>query len=334
MAPEKVRPPDPGEAAAGPGVVEGVTVGHASGVSTGVTVVLCLGGAVAGVDLRGGATGTREVDACLPGHLVDRVHGLCLAGGSAFGLAAAGGVMRWLEEQGAGFPTRAGRVPIVPGAILYDLAVGDPRDRPDEAMGYAACVAAGKGPVAEGSVGAGTGASVGKLFGMGRATKGGLGCASAGQGDLRVGVLAAVNAFGDVVDPASGRIVAGARDAEGRFADTAACLSRGAIPPGFGTPPPDPSTTLVVVATNAPLDKVQACRLAAAGSLGVARAIRPVHTRFDGDVVFAFATGLVQAPLEQVAALAADLTAEAILRAVNAATGLGGIPAASEAAPR
>ena len=311
-------------------ILEGIFVGHAAGTSTGVTVILCPDGAIPGVDVRGGATGTRELDACRPGHLVDRVHAVCLAGGSAFGLAAPDGVLRWLEERGAGFLTSAGPVPIVPAAILYDLGVGDPAERPDAAMGYAACQAAGPGPPAEGSVGAGTGATVGKLRGRSSATKGGIGAAAARSGDLVVAALAAVNAFGDVVDPATGRILAGARAPDGNFLDTAASLRRGAAPPGFSAPGPDPSTTLVVVATNARLDKAEACRVAAAGSVGVARTVRPVHTRFEGDQVFTLATGRVRAGVEQVGALAADVTAEAILRGVRHASGLDGIPAASD----
>ena len=260
-------------------VLEGIYVGHATGRSTGATVVLCPGGAVV--------------------------------------------------ERGTGFPTSAGPVPIVPSAILYDLAVGDPAERPDEAMGYAAFEAASPGPAAEGSVGAGTGATVGKLLGRERAVKGGLGVAAARVGQLQVAALAAVNAFGDVVDPASGRLLAAPLGPEGGFVDSAAALARGTVPPGFGGTPPDPSTTLVV-ATNATLDKAAACRLAAAGSLGVARTIRPVHTRFDGDVVFSLATGQVQAPLEQVGALAADQVAQAIVRAVTLATGVAGVPAVSE----
>jgi len=312
------------------GPPEGIYVGHATAGSTGATVILCPEGAVPGVDVRGGATGTRELDPCRPGHLVKRVHGICLAGGSAFGLDAAGGVMRWLEERGAGYPTAAGVVPIVPAAILYDLRVGDADERPDAEMGYRACQAASPGPVAEGSVGAGTGATVGKLFGPERCTKGGIGVASARAGDLRVWALAAVNAFGDVVQPSSGRILAGARRPRRGFADTAAMLRRGRAPAGFGAVPPDPSTTLVVVATNADLDRDAACRTAAAGSLGVARAVRPVHTGFDGDIVFVLATGKVRAGAEQVGALAADLTAEAIVRGVRLAAGLEGIPAAAD----
>lgn len=314
--------------------LDDVRIGHATGRSTGVTVVLCPDGAVAGVDLRGGATGTRGIDSCRPGHLAERVHGICLAGGSAFGLSAAGGVMRWLEERGIGFPTSAARVPIVPSAILYDLALGEATERPDEAMGYAACQDAGRGLAAEGSVGAGTGATVGKLLGREAATKGGVGAAARRESDLVVVAVAVVNAFGDVVDPGSGAILAGARRPEGGFADAADALKRGHVPPGFGAPIPcDPSTTLVVIVTNGTLDGPGACRLAAAGSLGVARSIRPVHTRFDGDVVFALATGQVASPLEQVGALAADLVAEAVVRAVTTATGLGGIPALSELRP-
>lgn len=312
-------------------VLEGIYVGHAGGRSTGVTVVLCPEGAVVGADVRGGATGTRELDPCLPGHLVERAHGLCLGGGSAFGLGAAEGVMRFLEERGAGFPTSAGRVPIVPAAILYDLGVGDPRERPDAAMGYAACEAATRQALPEGTVGAGTGATVGKLYGMEHAVKGGVGAAAVRAGELMVAAIAAVNAFGDIVEPVSGRVVAGPRLPGGTFADTAAALGGGHRPRGFGGgTPPDPSTTLVAVLTNATLDKAAACRLAAAGSLGVARTVRPVHTRFDGDVVFALATGRVQAPVEQVGALAAEQVSAAILRAVRLATSLEGIPAVAE----
>jgi L-aminopeptidase/D-esterase-like protein len=283
---------------------------------------------VAGVDLRGGARGTRGIDACRPGHLVERVHAICLAGGSAFGLAAAGGVMRFLEERGVGFLTSAGRVPIVPSAILYDLGIGDARERPDEAMGYAACVAASSRPPAEGSVGAGTGATVGKLRGRAHSTKGGIGFALARCGKLVVAALAAVNAFGDVVDPADGRILAGARTDDGGFLDSEAAMADGSTTLGFGgAPAPEPSTTLVVVITNARLDREAACRVAAAGSTGMCRAIRPVHARFDGDVVFALATGAVAAPLDQVCALAAPQVAAAIVRGVTQATGRRDIPA-------
>lgn len=313
--------------------VPGILTGHATGESTGVTVVLCPEGAVAGLDLRGGATGTRGLDPCLPGHLVQRVHGICLAGGSAFGLAATGGVMRWLEEQGKGFPTRAGVIPIVPGAILYDLALGDPRIRPDEAMGYAACEAAAPGLPQRGSVGAARGATVGKLFGKAHATKGGLGVAVHREGDLVVAALAAVNAFGDVVEPTTGRIIAGARRPQGGFADSASCLAAGTVPGGFGDPvdgTADPATTLVVLSTNALLSRAAASRMAAAGSLGVARAIHPVHTRFDGDIVFTLATGELEASAEQLGVLAARLTAEAILDGIRQATALDGVPGASE----
>jgi L-aminopeptidase/D-esterase-like protein len=313
--------------------VDGVLTGHATGEATGVTVVLCPDGAVAGVDARGGATGTRGLDSCLPGHLVQRIHGICLAGGSAYGLAAAGGVMRWLEERGVGFPTKGGVVPIVPSAILYDLALGDPTIRPDEAMGYAACQAARPGLPERGSIGAGRGASVGKLFGKDHAVKGGLGAAAQRCGDLVVTALAAVNAFGDVVHPETGAIVAGARRPEGGFADSSAAMAGGTVPGGFTVPAadtPDPATTLVVLATNARLRRSEASRMAAAGSLGVSRAVRPVHTRFDGDIVFALATGEVEASPEQLGVLAAELTAEAILDGVRQATGLDGVPSHSE----
>jgi L-aminopeptidase/D-esterase-like protein len=294
-------------------------------------VILCSEGAVAGVDLRGGATGTRGIDPCRPGHLVERVDAICLAGGSSFGLAAAGGVMRFLEERGVGFPTAAGRVPIVPSAILYDLGVGEAGERPDEGMGYAACVAASSALPAEGSVGAGTGATVGKLRGRAHSTKGGVGHALARRGGLVVAALAVVNAFGDVVDPATGAVLAGARADGGGFLGSEAAMANGLLPLGFGGGrSPEPSTTLVVVMTNAHLDREAACRVAAAGSTGMCRAIRPVQARFDGDVVFALATGAERAALDQVTALAAGLVGEAIVRGVTQASGRHGIPAAAE----
>ncbi|MGH7360681.1 MAG: P1 family peptidase, partial [Candidatus Methylomirabilales bacterium] len=314
--------------------VPGIRVGHFTDLTgvTGCTVLLPEGRAVGGVDVRGSASGTRELDALSPGHLVQEVHGILLAGGSAYGLEAAAGVMRYLEEIGIGFPVGVTVVPIVPAAILFDLTVGDARARPDAAAGYAACQAASAGAVEEGSVGAGTGATVGKLFGMAHAVKGGVGTASRSlAGGVVVGALAVVNAFGDVRDPRSGRILAGARDpAEPRrFADTAAQMQAGRVKRAFGVAA---NTTLAVVATNATFTKVQVTKVAQMGHLGLARVIQPVHTTLDGDVVFALATGGVEADLNTVGMVGADCLAEAILRGILAARGLGGVPSAREIA--
>ncbi len=306
--------------------VAGIHVGHATDLEaiTGCTVILCDGGAVGGVDVRGSASGTRELDALNPLHLVEHCHGVVLAGGSAFGLDAAGGVMDVLEARGIGFDVGVTRVPIVPAAILFDLRIGRPDVRPDRAMGRRAAEAAGPGPVAEGSVGAGTGATVGKLRGMPHAMKGGLGtAATALPGGLVVGALAAVNAFGDVVDPETGRILAGLRGADGRPAGTAAAMRAGILRPGYAAE----STTLAVVATNARLAKPQATKLAAMAQNGIARAVSPAHTTFDGDLVFALATGQTEGDLNLIGTVAADLVARAIVRGIKKAGSLGGIPA-------
>jgi len=313
--------------------VEGIRVGHASDFDacTGCTVILCEAGAVAGVDVRGWASGTRELDALAPQHLVTEIHGLLLAGGSAFGLEAAAGVMRYLEERGIGFDVGVTRVPIVPGAILFDLGIGDFRVRPDAAMGYRACEAAVRGKVEEGSVGVGTGATVGKLFGVRHAMKGGVGTASIElKGGLRVGALAAVNAFGDVQDRATGAILAGARDPDtGKLADTVAQMKQGRSRRAFYVQ----STTLAVIATNARLTKAEAILVARMGQGGLTRMIAPVHTAFDGDVLFALATGDVEGDVNLVGQAGAETVAEAVLRAVKTATSLGGIPAYREFNP-
>lgn len=312
-----------------PGItlVEGIRVGHASDFEacTGCTVILCHEGAVGGVDVRGGASGTRELDALGPHHLVDTVHGILLAGGSAFGLEAAAGVMRYLEEQGTGFDVGVTRVPIVPAAILFDLGIGDFRTRPDAAMGYRACEAAHNGRVEEGSIGAGTGATVGKLFGIRHAMKGGVGTMGVElSGGLRIGAVAAVNAFGDVRDPSTGEIVAGARDpTTGVPADTFLQMKRGHIRRAFHSQ----STALAVIATNARLTKGEAILVARMGHGGLARTISPVHTSFDGDVTFTLATGRVDGDVNLVGHAGAELVAAAVLRAVKAATSLGGVPA-------
>jgi L-aminopeptidase/D-esterase-like protein len=303
--------------------VPGIRVGHVTDAQamTGCTVVLCPPhGAVGGVDQRGGAPGTRETDLLRPMHLVERVHAVLLAGGSAFGLDAAGGVVRWLEERGVGFDTRVARVPIVPAAILFDLDVGRADVRPDASMGYAACQAAGDGPVAEGSVGAGTGCTVGKVLGYARAAKSGLGTASAQLGGgLMVGAIVAVNAFGDVLDPGSGEIVAGVRTPTGEgWADTLTVMNSlvGKTISRFAR---QSHTVIGVVATNARLTKEQTNKVAQMAHDGLARAVRPAHTMFDGDTLFALATGPRRADVNLVGAYAAEVAAEAIVRAVRAA---------------
>jgi L-aminopeptidase/D-esterase-like protein len=309
--------------------VPGLKVGHVTlaGRPTGCTVVLAEAGAVGGVDVRGAAPGTRETDLLSPLNTVDRVHAIVLAGGSAFGLDAAGGTVKWLEEHGIGFETPVARVPIVPSAILYDLGVGDPRVRPTADCGYRAAAEASAAAVVEGSVGAGAGATVGKLRGLGRAMKGGVGSAAVERQDgLIVAALVVVNSLGDVIDPDTGRVVAGVRAEDGRSLADARRLLR--TEPA-ATPGSVENTTLAVVATNARLTKSEAAKIAQMAHDGFARAIWPVHTPADGDTVFALATGSRGSgdDLLVVGALAADVTARAIVRAVQQATGVNGIPA-------
>jgi L-aminopeptidase/D-esterase-like protein len=266
-------------------------------------------------------------------HLVPHVHAVLLAGGSAFGLDAAGGVMRYLEERGVGFDVQVTRVPIVPAAILFDLRLGDAFARPDASGAYAACAAATDRPYAEGSVGVGTGATVGKLFGIAQATKSGLGSAALDLPDgLKVAALVAVNAFGDVRDPATGALLAGSREAPDshRLTDTAAAMRRGMLPCGYK---PE-NTTLAVVATNARLAKVQVTKIAQMAQHGLVRAISPVHTTLDGDLVIGLATGDVAGDVNALGVAAADVVAEAIVRAVGTATSLGGLPAWRDLAGR
>jgi L-aminopeptidase/D-esterase-like protein len=312
--------------------VDGIKVGHhvMTGRPTGCTVVLAEAGAVAGVDVRGSAPGTRETDLLSPLNLVDKVHAVVLAGGSAFGLDAASGVMRYLDEHNVGFPTNYGRVPIVPSAVLFDLGVGDPKIRPDASCGFAAAAAAASGPVAEGNVGAGAGATVGKLLGMGRAMKGGVGSASITlPGGLTVAALIVVNAFGDIVDPATDRLVAGVRTEDGKGLADARVLLRSGV---AQKAPVGENSTIGVVVTNARLTKAQATKIAQMAHDGLARAISPIHTMYDGDTIFALATGTLAADADPstVGALAAEVVAEAVLRGVRAATGLPGLPAARD----
>ncbi|HSO27145.1 MAG TPA: P1 family peptidase [Anaerolineales bacterium] len=320
--------------------ISGISVGHAHDLEalTGCTVVLCPDGAVGGVDKRGGAQGTRQTDALSPLHLVDRAHGIVLSGGSAFGLDCASGAARYLEERGVGFDVRVARVPITPAAILFDLGIGRADVRPDAAMGYQACLNASRGPVAEGNVGAGAGATVGKILGMAQAMKAGLGAVCLAPGEnLLVGALVAVNAFGDVVNPDNGRIIAGARrvgsggpGAPDYFADTLEVM-RQRLQPGAENPPssfasPGEDTVIGVVITNARLTKVQATHVAQMAHDGLARTVRPAHTIGDGDTIFALATGETPADANLVGAYAAEAFAQAVLRAARLATSAGGLP--------
>ncbi len=304
--------------------VPGIEVGHFTDPRrpTGCSVVVAREGAVGGVDVRGAAPGTRETDLLAPGNTVDVVHAVLLSGGSAFGLDAAGGVMRWLESRGIGVEVGVARVPIVPAAVLFDLLVGDASIRPDAAAGLAACEAASSRHPAEGSVGAGAGACVGKVFGHDRAMKGGIGTASVTVGGVTVGALVACNALGDVVDPDTGAVIAGARSADGlRLLDTRRALLAGEppIPMLAGT-----NTTIGVVATDATLTKAQAQRLAQVAHDGLARAINPVHTVADGDTLFALSTGrrAHHPGMMVLATMAAEAVARATVRAVLAARGL------------
>ncbi|MDB5947019.1 MAG: peptidase DmpA [Ramlibacter sp.] len=304
--------------------VAGLAIGHFTDPRrpTGCTVVIARDGAVAGVDVRGAAPGTRETDLLAPTNLVERVHAIVLAGGSAWGLEAATGVVRWLEEQGVGMPVGPARLPIVPAAVLFDLLVGDPAIRPDAHAGYSACQAAGRTAPAEGNVGAGAGAAVGKVFGIERAMKGGIGTASVTVDGVTVAALIACNALGDVIDPDTARPIAGARTADGkRLADTRRALLAGEAPKPLlaGT-----NTTIGVIATDAVITKIQATRLAQMGHDGLARSINPVHTMSDGDTLFALGTGASGRSLGMMTlgTMAAEVTAMAVVRAVRAAQGI------------
>jgi L-aminopeptidase/D-esterase-like protein len=309
--------------------VPGIRVGHytLSERPTGCTVVLAEAGATAAVDVRGAAPATRETDLLDPVNLVQIVHGVVLSGGSAFGLDSATGVMRYLEERGVGFEFGRAHVPIVPAAALFDLPVGNGLIRPSADCGYKAATAASTAPVAEGSVGAGAGATIGKAGGPTRALKGGIGSTAITlPTGLIVSAMVAVNAFGDVIDPQTGQVVAGVRAADGRgFADARTLLRAGTIRFGNG----GQNTTLGVVVTNARLTKTEAKRVAQMAHDGYARAIAPAHTPVDGDAIFVLATGALAGPADtgQIGALAADVTASAIVRAAREATAVAGYPA-------
>lgn len=307
--------------------VAGIEVGHFTDTRrpTGCSVVIVREGAVAGVDVRGAAPGTRETDLLAPTNLVDQVHAVVLSGGSAWGLDAASGVMRWLEEQGVGFVIGPARVPLVPAAVLFDLLVGDSSIRPDAAAGYQACVAASNQPPAQGNVGAGAGAAVGKIFGIERAMKGGIGSASVTVDGITVGALVACNALGDVIDPDTALPIAGARTKNGKaLLDTRRALLRGEPPKPLVAGAAGANTTIGIIATDAVLTKVQATRLAQSGHDGLARSINPVHTLSDGDTLFALGTGRAgRTPsMMLLSTLAAEATARAVAAAARAAQGI------------
>ena len=298
--------------------ISGLKVGHATNerARTGCTVVLCESGAVAGVDVRGAAPGTRETDAIRPGRLVEEVHAVLLTGGSAFGLDAAGGVMQFLEERGVGFPAGPVHVPIVPGAVIFDLGVGDPKVRPDREMGYHACVNATNDQVPMGQIGAGTGATVGKGPGL-QPSNGGVGSACRVlKSGLMVGAIVVVNAVGNIIDPTTGKIVMGARHPEtGEFVDIVERLSEQGERDPFQTP--NTNTTIGVVATNAALSPTSVTKVAQLAHDGLARTIRPVHTMSDGDTIFALSIGTHDAPVNTVSIIAAEAMAKAVCRAVT-----------------
>jgi L-aminopeptidase/D-esterase-like protein len=307
--------------------IKGIKVGHASNFDgyTGCTVILCENGAVCGLDIRGSASGTRQVDALSINHIVENVHAILLSGGSSFGLDGAAGVMRYLEEKGIGFDVGPVKIPIVPTAVIFDIFFGDPRTRPTPDMGYEACMNASE-TVEEGSVGVGVGAAVGKLFDISRAMKGGVGTSSIVMPDgLTVASLVVVNAFGDIIDNVTGKIIAGCRTDPNslEFADTVECIKKGMVKKQFGLV----NTTLGVVATNAKFNKRDITKIAQMAQGGLIKTISPVHTTFDGDLVFGLSTGEIEADLNLVGVLGEFVIAEAIKRAVKKADGFGIVPA-------
>ena len=310
--------------------MDDIKVGHAQNIDagTGCTVVICEKGATAGVDVRGGAPGTRETDLLDPVNLVEKIHAVVLSGGSAFGLDAAAGVMQYLEEKNVGFDVEVTRVPIVCGAALFDLAIGDYRIRPDKEMGYQACLNATSPACAEGCVGAGTGAMVGKIFGVSRAMKGGLGCYAVQVGDLKIGAIVAVNCLGDVIDPETGERLAGLLN-EGltKVADTEAVMIQSYAEkhnPFVG------NTTLGIIITNARLTKSQATKLASMAHNGYARSMRPAHSMFDGDTIFTMATGDIEADVSVLGLLSARVMERAVVSAVKKATPLFGLTCSAD----
>lgn len=310
--------------------IDDIKVGHAQDfdAATGCTVVICDQGATAGVDVRGGAPGTRETDLLDPVNLVEKIHAVVLAGGSAFGLDAASGVMQYLEERNIGFDVQVTRIPIVCGAVLFDLTVGDHKIRPDKAMGYQACYNATNSECSQGSVGAGTGATVGKILGMERAMKSGLGCHAVQVGELKVGALVAVNCLGDVIDPETGRVVAGLlnEDLSGLAETESVMVETYARKRNLFAS----NTTIGIVATNAKLTKSQAAKLASMSQNGYARSMRPAHSMFDGDTIFTMATGHVEADLSVLGLLAARVMERAVVSGVKNAGPLCGYACSSD----
>ncbi len=306
--------------------VPGVKVGQVQNEEalTGCTVIVLEKGSACGVDVRGSAPGTRETDLLNPINSVQEVNAVVLTGGSAYGLDAASGVMRYMEEQGKGYNVGVGVVPIIPAAVIFDLSIGSAKIRPDQQMGYEAARLASKQPVQQGNVGAGTGATVGKMAGMKRAMKGGLGTASRHlPNGLVVGAIVAVNAVGEVRLPSTGEILAGARGEDGNIRDSLSWMIDAATPPV----PAGTNTTIAVVASNANLNKVQANKVAQMAHNGLAKTIHPVHTMSDGDTIFAIATGGVDASVNLVGTLSVEVLAEAVVNAILSAKGAGGVPA-------
>jgi L-aminopeptidase/D-esterase-like protein len=312
--------------------IPGIKVGHAqnSKSGTGCTVIICEDGAVTGVDIRGGGPGTREIAALDPVNLVSKAQAVYLGGGSAYGLEGASGVMQYLEQHGIGFDVNVGVVPIVPGAVLFDFFVGDHKVRPDKTMGYEACENAKNDNTEQGNVGAGTGAAVGKVNGPDFFMKGGLGTASRKIGDLIIGAIVAVNCFGDVISPFTGRILAGTLDEEkNELADTMSILSS---PEFIESSAFSGNTTIGCIAVNADFSKSEATKVAMMAHDGFARAINPIHTMYDGDTIFCMATGGVKGDATIVGAIAAELMSEAIVNAVKNAKTAYGIPGYGEVA--
>ena len=307
--------------------IEGVSVGHASDFEglTGVTVILTPSGMTGGIDISGFATSSRQIDALSASHIVQKVHAICITGGSAYGLDAASGVMDYLEERNSGFDVGVARIPIVPTAAIFDLRVGSAKRRPDKNMGYRACQQATDGKIAEGSVGVGTGATVGKFYGIEQAMKGGVGvAANTLNNGLIVGALVAVNAFGDIKDPISGKILAGARKAKKsmQFADTSGLMRKGVQRPI----PAFQNTTIGVIVTNAKLTKQNASAVAKIASNGLTKAISPGNTIYDGDIVFTLASGEIQVDYYTVGLMAEEMLINAIIRGITTAKETKGIP--------
>lgn len=307
--------------------IKGIKVGHQQdfAAATGCTVIICEQGATGGVDVRGGAPGTRETDLLDPANLIDKIHSVLLTGGSAFGLDAAAGVMKYLEERKIGFNVGVTNVPIVVSAVLFDLAIGDSAIRPDKMMGYQACINATNKPILEGTIGAGTGATIGKILGASSAMKGGLGSYCLKIGDLKVGALVAVNCLGDVIDPETGKILAGALDPKDHsFLDTEEIMIQNY---NNKKPPFNQNTTIGAVVTNASLNKAQVNKIASMAHNGYARAMRPAHTMADGDTIFSMATGKIEADVNVVGLLASRVMEKAIFRAIKKASSLSGVKA-------